>query len=372
MERTFGTSVTNRDNGIRSSKRFSLWSVRVRWSAIGASVAVGLGGGALLTVQAAPDTGSSTFVAVAPIRILDTRSEGKIGSLDGTADPRSLQVAGTIQTVDTGLQMVVPIGATAAMFNVTAVDTEALPEGGFVTVYPCGVRPTASNLNFQTGQTIPNSVTTPLSTSGYVCLYVYGKAHLLVDLVGYFEKSGIVSQGPAGPQGLTGATGLQGPAGPQGLTGEGVFRSILGLGVSQQLQPRQVATATPNSAQYQRVLTLGSGVDLVAVDLACFRTLSDGDWNHWIRTTSPAGTFVYGQLTMDFNGSARSDGIHGTGGNNQIPKIGSYNTGIYGVQQESVYSVEFFGGEELVKVSLLVFYADSGASCGYRGFYQST
>jgi hypothetical protein len=42
---------------------------------------------------------------------------------------------------------------------------------GYVTVYPCDAsRQTASNLNFGTGDTIPNAVVTKLSASGTVCL----------------------------------------------------------------------------------------------------------------------------------------------------------------------------------------------------------
>lgn len=58
--------------------------------------------------------------------------------------------------------------------------------GGYVTVYPCGTRPDASNLNFTAGQTIPNSVIAPVSPAGTVCFYVYGTAHLLADVSGYF------------------------------------------------------------------------------------------------------------------------------------------------------------------------------------------
>jgi len=42
-------------------------------------------------------------------------------------------------------------------------------------------------LNFTSGQTIPNSVIAPVSSSGQVCFYVYGKAHLLADVSGYFS-----------------------------------------------------------------------------------------------------------------------------------------------------------------------------------------
>jgi len=66
-----------------------------------------------------------------------------------------------------------------------AVLAEAGDYGGFVTVYPCGSRPDASNLNSVSGQTIPNSVIAPVSSSGKVCFYVYGRAHLLAEVSGY-------------------------------------------------------------------------------------------------------------------------------------------------------------------------------------------
>jgi len=78
-------------------------------------------------------------------------------------------------------------GVGAVALNVTVVEGEdPAVGGGFVTVYPCGSRPDASNLNFRAGQTVPNAVIAPVSASGAVCFYVYGSAHLLVDVSGYF------------------------------------------------------------------------------------------------------------------------------------------------------------------------------------------
>ena len=52
---------------------------------------------------------------------------------------------------------------------------------------PCDrPRPDASNLNFVTGQTVPNSVIAPVSANGEVCFYVYGTTHLLADVSGVF------------------------------------------------------------------------------------------------------------------------------------------------------------------------------------------
>jgi hypothetical protein len=122
----------------------------------------------------------SGFDALTPKRLLDTRSGDKVGELDGSGSAYELQV--------TGQGGVPSSGVSAVALNVTAVSTETNDFGGFVTVYPCGTRPDASNLNFTSGMTIPNSVIAPVSGSGKVCFYVYGKTHLLADVSGYFPE----------------------------------------------------------------------------------------------------------------------------------------------------------------------------------------
>jgi hypothetical protein len=128
------------------------------------------------------DTGGGSFTPLSkPERLMDTRPSGnKVGAIDGTGSAYELQVGGQKGVPSTGVA--------AVALNVTVVDGEAGDFGGFVTVYPCGTRPDASNLNFTSGQTIPNSVIAPVSSSGKVCFYVYGKAHLLADVSGYFTS----------------------------------------------------------------------------------------------------------------------------------------------------------------------------------------
>ncbi|MFZ9383928.1 MAG: hypothetical protein ACO27U_04560 [Ilumatobacteraceae bacterium] len=116
---------------------------------------------------------------VAPVRLMDSRASSKVGTMSGGLTWCELTVAGRAG---------VPGSASAVALNVTAVDTIANEFGGYVTVYPCGTRPEASNLNFVTGQTTPNAVLAPLSADGKVCFYVYGAAHLLVDVSGYFSS----------------------------------------------------------------------------------------------------------------------------------------------------------------------------------------
>jgi alpha-tubulin suppressor-like RCC1 family protein len=131
------------------------------------------------TTTQPPSIGTEEFVPLdKPERIMDTRALDPIGALDGSGDALSLQVAGRKGVPDSGF--------VAVALNVTVVSTEAADVGGYVTVYPCGTRPESSNLNFVTGQIVPNSVISPLSDDGKVCFYVFGKAKILADITGYF------------------------------------------------------------------------------------------------------------------------------------------------------------------------------------------
>jgi hypothetical protein len=90
--------------------------------------------------------------------------------------------------VAAGGVLVVPIGSAAAfkavVLNVTVADATAR---GFVTVWPDGAMPTASNLNVeQAGQTVPNLVIVPVGADGAVRVFASGGAHLIVDVLGGF------------------------------------------------------------------------------------------------------------------------------------------------------------------------------------------
>ena len=118
-------------------------------------------------------TATGAFKAVGPTRILDTRNTFSVAA----DSPVSVQVAGARG---------VPAGALAAVFNLTVTSPKSF---GFVTAYPSGsLRPNASNLNFSTGQTVPNLVSVPLGSDGKVTLFNRsgGSAQLIADLAGYF------------------------------------------------------------------------------------------------------------------------------------------------------------------------------------------
>lgn len=121
-------------------------------------------------------TTASTFSAVQPTRVADTRSTSAIGTLSANSSDLVVPISVGARSASSS--------NTIATINVTAVGTVAPDVGGFLTVYPCGTRPDTSTLNFTTGQTIANSVVTPISADGTICVYVYGKADVLIDVNG--------------------------------------------------------------------------------------------------------------------------------------------------------------------------------------------
>jgi hypothetical protein len=213
---------------IPSDTKPKLW--RSRWAAIGAAVAVSLGGGFFIA-DAAGGSESST-VLIDPVRIMDTRdAAGNIG-LPGpfvSAVSQKLQVTGSVPTT-TGAKIVVPDGATGVLMNVTAVNTTA---NGFISVRPGDATgaPATSSLNVTAGVTVPNAVQVALPTAGadagkiditWDALGVSGPTtDILVDVVGFYselaDQAG--TPGPQGPAGATGDSGDPGPAGPQGPAG---------------------------------------------------------------------------------------------------------------------------------------------------------
>ncbi|MDQ1422697.1 MAG: hypothetical protein QOD72_195, partial [Acidimicrobiaceae bacterium] len=118
-----------------------------------------------------------SFTAVAPVRLIDTRTTTRL------AANVTLQVA---------------IGNQAAVaLNVTIAEPAA---SGFATVWPCGLpRPNASSINFAKGQTIANAVNIGLGTGGMVCVASTVATQVIVDRDGEFRvvNGGGTLTGPA-------------------------------------------------------------------------------------------------------------------------------------------------------------------------------
>jgi Nidogen-like len=156
---------------------------------VGANGMVALYNGSAGTVQLIADVSGYTlsggpteegaFGALAPSRLLDTRKG--VGALKAAVGP-----GGTVALTVTGRGGVPAAGVSAVVLNVTVT---APSRPGYVTVFGDGTtRPSASNLNFVPGQTVPNLVIAPVGANGKVALYngSGGTNQLIADVAGYY------------------------------------------------------------------------------------------------------------------------------------------------------------------------------------------
>ena len=114
------------------------------------------------------------FVAVSPVRALDTRV---------TRQP--VAPLATITPTMVGRNGVPATGVSAVVLNVTVDHTIG---NGYITVFPHDPRPTASNLNFIAGQPRPNSVIGPVGSDGKLRMFNGSErpVDLIADVSGYF------------------------------------------------------------------------------------------------------------------------------------------------------------------------------------------
>ena len=137
--------------------------------------------------SATPQGGYGTIAA--PVRILDTRNG--TGAARAAAAPH-----GTVTFTATGHG--VPADATAVVLNVIAVTPGAY---GNLRVYPAGNSvPTASNVNFVAGQTIPNLVLARIGSSGRVSIYNDSakSVQIVADLFGFYTAGDPLTAGALG------------------------------------------------------------------------------------------------------------------------------------------------------------------------------
>jgi hypothetical protein len=113
---------------------------------------------------------------VSPARIVDSRYG--IGGI-----PPGLNAGQSVAVNVAGIGPV-PVNATAAIVNVTSVDSTS---PSFITVWPAGsTMPTASTLNPRPGVPIPNLAYLKLGAGGKLALYNdSGFTHFIVDVFGY-------------------------------------------------------------------------------------------------------------------------------------------------------------------------------------------
>jgi hypothetical protein len=122
-------------------------------------------------------TQPGTFVALAPVRLMDTRSSTPIA---GGGD-RSLTILNNGGIPSSGVSAIV--------INTTVAETTA---PGYLTIYPgTTTLPTASDLNWSgAGTTIPNLVTVQIGYNGTIKFHngSTGTTHVIADTAGYYRS----------------------------------------------------------------------------------------------------------------------------------------------------------------------------------------
>jgi glucose/arabinose dehydrogenase len=133
------------------------------------------------TYQASTDEGPLGYFTVTPCRLVDTRNAP--GPRGGPA-----LAAGATRTFDLRGECAIPATAKALALNVTVT---APTVAGNLRLYPADeLSPGTSTVNFASGQTRANNARVRLGGTGALavfCSMASGTAHVVLDVVGFFE-----------------------------------------------------------------------------------------------------------------------------------------------------------------------------------------
>jgi hypothetical protein len=126
-------------------------------------------------------TAGSTFVAIPPVRVLDSRVN------NGTTGPF---VASVPKTIDIAGRLGIPNAAVAITGNLTVTGQQ---QAGYASLTRTpDPNPATSTINFPLGDNRANNLTSPLNTNGSVSItYKAGagkQAHFILDVTGYFRN----------------------------------------------------------------------------------------------------------------------------------------------------------------------------------------
>ncbi len=216
-----------------------------------------------IVVPGTPVTPFASIIAAGPSRVLDTRPG--FATLDGLFSGIGLRSGGSVTAVTVAGRLGVPGDAEAVALNVTVTDAR---DAGFLTVYPCGGEvPTASNLNYVTGATVPNLVVARVGAAGQVCLFTQSDVHVVADLNGYVPAgSSFRTTTPArvyeSRVGLATADGQQNGTGlrPAGTVTEIALAGRVGVLDAASTISLNVTVTEPEAAGFLTVYPCGTGL----------------------------------------------------------------------------------------------------------------
>ena len=184
------TTITSEDRDStprsRRARRGVAGLLRTRWAAIGAAVAVSVGGGGIGLVHATVDSGERPVLVPfeEPCRLSDTRPGSQVG-------PRNTPIGAdetyTLDAHGTQGECTIPTGATALATNVTAVN--ATQQTNLRFFGGTGPVPGTANMNPGPGQPpTPNAVTVDVDGAGRFSVFNrFGSVDVVIDVIGYYE-----------------------------------------------------------------------------------------------------------------------------------------------------------------------------------------
>jgi uncharacterized protein YkwD len=119
------------------------------------------------------------FQPLSPVRMFDSRYP--TSELNEWTNGWPLAAGQTVKLEIAGRQGV-PVSAKAASVNITAVEAGT---NSYLTAFPCGTRPHASNLNITPEQSVTaNGAMVKLNSAGELCVFTQEPVHLVVDING--------------------------------------------------------------------------------------------------------------------------------------------------------------------------------------------
>ena len=140
-------------------------------------------------------SGQSSYTAVGPARLLETRVGDGLSTVDGNFNGIGMRAESSVLELGVSGRAGVPNRAVSVALNVTVTNPI---KAGFVTVYPCGTRPNAAQLNHAAGATLSTSVVAKLSSRGSVCIFTLSDTDLIVDVNGFYpEGTSFTATAPA-------------------------------------------------------------------------------------------------------------------------------------------------------------------------------
>ncbi|MHA6761259.1 protease pro-enzyme activation domain-containing protein [Streptacidiphilus sp. PAMC 29251] len=132
-----------------------------------------------------------SFFPITPVRVFDTRAAYHVGDYT-TPIPANTTYTATVTNNAAG-DNVPATGVTAVALSVTAINPST---SSYVSVSGNGIGHGAATLTFVKGQTVPNAVVVPVTSSGKVDFYNrFGTVNVAAVVTGYFSSTGTGGSG---------------------------------------------------------------------------------------------------------------------------------------------------------------------------------